>query len=258
MNWFPQIGAGSIAQFPVTRLRQWRTIANEMESGERITLADEYSNQIGWQLSYQDLTDAEVQNLSSLFSASQGGALQFGFVDPLANVLGWSEDLTRPDWQTNLLAIAPNAVDPLGTQRAWTLTNTTTGVLSLQQTLAISGNYVACFSVWVSSPSAASVTLQHDSTQNTQPVGPAWNRIFISGQGASGAANSTFGIALNPSQQVMIFGPQVEAQPYPSAYKQTVTARGIYPNTWFVQDELQVVSTGPGLSSCQFALRSQI
>lgn len=258
MNWFPQIGAGSVAQFPVVRQRQWRMIVNEMESGERITLPDQYSNQIGWQLSYQDLTDAEAQNLSDLFSASQGGALQFGFVDPLANLLGWSEDLTRPDWQTNLLTTGPNAADPLGTRRAWTLTNTTTGVLSLQQTLALSGSYIACFSLWVSSPSAGTITLQHDSAQSTEPVGPAWNRMFISGQGASGAANTTFGIALNPAQQVTIFGPQAEAQPYPSAYKETVTARGVYPNTWFGSDELHIISTGPGLSSCQFALRSQI
>jgi hypothetical protein len=89
-------------------------------------------------------------------------------------------------------------------------------------------------------------------------VGTAWNRVSISGTGASGAVNSTFGIALNPGQQIQIFGPQVEAQPYPSAYKQTVTARGIYPNTWFAADELNIVSTGVGLSSCQIALRSQI
>ncbi len=36
MNWFPQIGAGSVAQFPLTRSRQWRAIANILESGERI------------------------------------------------------------------------------------------------------------------------------------------------------------------------------------------------------------------------------
>jgi len=258
MSWLPQIGSGAIAQFPVSRLRQWRMIANDMESGERITLADQYSNQIGWQLSYQDLTGTEVQNLNDLFTSCQGSALPFSFVDPLANLLGWSEDLTRPDWQTNLLTAAPNATDPLGTQRAWTLTNTTTGVLSLQQTLGISGSYVACFSVWVRSASAGTVVLQRDAAQSIVAVGPAWNRVFISGQGTSGAANSTFGIAVNPSQQILIFGPQVEAQPYPSAYKQTVTARGIYPNTWFAADELGITSTGPGLSSCQLALRSQI
>ena len=32
MNWFPQIGAGSVAQFPVTRSRKWRAIANTLES----------------------------------------------------------------------------------------------------------------------------------------------------------------------------------------------------------------------------------
>ena len=32
MNWFPQIGAGSVAQFPVTRSRKWRAITNSLET----------------------------------------------------------------------------------------------------------------------------------------------------------------------------------------------------------------------------------
>jgi hypothetical protein len=93
---------------------------------------------------------------------------------------------------------------------------------------------------------------------NTVSVGPSWNRVFISGAGTSGAANSTFSITLNPGQHIAMFGPQVEAQPYPSAYKQTVTARGIYSATRFDSDELNIVGTGVGLSSCKIALRSQL
>ena len=36
MSWFPQIGAGSMAQFPLQRSRKWRAIMNDLESGERI------------------------------------------------------------------------------------------------------------------------------------------------------------------------------------------------------------------------------
>jgi hypothetical protein len=258
MTWYPQIGAGSIAQFPITRSRQWRTIANALESGARITLPDQHANQIGWRLDYQDLTDAEVQNLTGLFGACQGRAAAFGFVDPLANLLGWSEDLTRPDWQAGLLTTAPDVNDPLGSQRAWSLTNNAIGTLSLQQTLGISGDYIACFSVWVKGSGRGTVILRHDATQSTVPVGTAWSRVFISGAGLSGAAHSTFAVSLLPGQQVEIFGPQVEAQPYPSGYKRTVTARGIYPQTWFASDDLSIVSTGPGLSSSRLTLQSQL
>ena len=258
MIWFPQIGSGSIAQFPITRSRQWRTIVNSLESGERITLPDQYANQIAWQLAYQDLSDVEVRNLTGLFGACKGRAAMFGFVDPLANLLGWSEDLTRPDWQTGLIVAGPGVIDPFGSLRACSITNNSAGALNLQQTLEISGDYVACFSLWVKGWTRSTAVLQHDSTQIPVPVGTGWSRVFISGSGLSGASHSTFAISISPGQQIDVFGPQVEAQPHPSAYKKTVTARGIYSQTRFASDDLNIVSTGVGRSSCRFALQSQI
>ena len=58
----------------------------------------------------------------------------------------------------------------------------------------------------------------------TAAVGPAWQRVFVSGAGASGAAQSSFSIAVAAGQTVDVWGLQVEAQPYPSAYKQTSAA----------------------------------
>ena len=40
MSFFPQIGAGSVAQFPLTRSRKWRAITNNLESSEQIILPD--------------------------------------------------------------------------------------------------------------------------------------------------------------------------------------------------------------------------
>ena len=105
MSWFPQTGAGSIAQFPLRRTRKWRSIANRTESGERILLPDTAAGQIEWQLSVQELNDAESGRLSDFFSAAQGRFGSFLFIDPLANLLGWSEDLSRPDWQMGLLTV---------------------------------------------------------------------------------------------------------------------------------------------------------
>src|SRR5579863_5682376 len=99
MSWFPQIGAGSIAQFPLRRTRMWRSIANQLESSERILLPDTPAGQIEWRLSLQELTDAETGRLSDFFAAEQGQFGSFLFIDPMANLLGWSEDLSRPDWQ---------------------------------------------------------------------------------------------------------------------------------------------------------------
>jgi hypothetical protein len=258
MSWFPQIGAGSIAQFPLRRTRKWRSIANQMENSERILLPDAAAGQIEWKLSVQELTDAETGRLSDFFAAAQGQFGSFLFIDPLANLLGWSEDLLRPDWQAGLLTVSPGAADPLGTQRASTVRNGSAGTQTLQQTLAVPGDYVGCFSAWVRSNAGGVVTLVRDASAVTTPVGPGWKRLFVSGAGTSGAAQSTFSIALGAGQTIDVWGLQAEAQPYPSAYKQTGASLGIYEETYFGNDELTITSTSVGLSSCEITLMSRV
>ncbi len=258
MSWFPQIGAGSMAQFPVQRARKWRAIVNDLESGERIILPDTAAGQIEWQLSYQDLTDTETGTLSSLFSASQGGFETFTFIDPMANLLGWSEDLSRPNWQAGLLQRTSGASDSLGTQRAWTLANGSPGVQRLQQTLGVPGAYVACFSAYIRANTVGTIAISRDNVTTTSAIGPTWRRAYVSGTGIAAAAQSTFSIAVAAGQTMQIFGMQAEAQPYPSLYRQTSAAPGIYEETWFGNDELTITGTSPGLSSCNIVLVSRV
>jgi hypothetical protein len=229
-----------------------------MESGERIMLPDTGAGQVEWKLSYRDLASAEVQSLSGLFNTSQGQFGAFAFIDPMANLLGWSEDISQPGWVAGLLQTASGMADPLGTQRAWSVTNPGAGVQTLQQTMGISGDYVACFSAYLWSSTAGTVTLQRDGQQTTVSVGPAWKRAYVNGTGTSGAGQSTFSIGVSAGQTIQVWGLQVEAQPYPSAYKQTSAALGIYEETYFGIDELKITSTGVGLSSCEITLISRV
>jgi hypothetical protein len=258
MSFYPQIGAGSVAQFPVSRSRRWRAIANNLEDGEMIMVPDTTAGQIEWKLSYQDLTNMEVQNITALFNASQGAFAAFTFIDPMANLLGWSEGLSQPGWQVGLLQTTAGMTDPLGTERAWSVANPNSAGQTLQQTLGIPGDYVACFSAYLWSSVAGTVTLQRDGKQVTVNVGPAWTRAYVSGLGTGGAAQSTFSIALAAGQTIDVWGLQVEAQPYPSVCKRTSSALGIYQSTYFDNDELTITSTSVGLSSCQIALMSQV
>jgi hypothetical protein len=258
MSFFPQVGAGSIAQFPVSRSRKWRAIVNQMESSEVIMLPDAPAGQIEWKLTYQDLVDSEVQNLRNLFIASQGEFGAFTFIDPLANLLGWSENLSQPAWQVGLLQTAGGVADPLGTERASSVTNPTAGTQSLQQSLGISGDYVTCFSVYLRSPAAGAVTLQRDGTARTVSAGPAWQRVYVNGAGVGGAGQSTFSVALTAGQTIDVWGFQAEAQPYPSAYKLTGAALGIYEETYFGDDRLTITSTSVGFSSCGITLISRV
>ncbi len=258
MNWYPQLGSGAMASFPLHRKRQWRAITNVMESGEIVSLPDFSGGQIEWRLSYQDLSDAEVASLKALFAASSGEAGSFGFVDPLANLFGWSEDLTKPDWQTSLLTKTGGLGDPVGTTRAWLLQNSNGAEQKLSQTVGIPGRYVACFSVWVRSDSAGTLGILRDTIRLNIPTGPQWKRIQISGTGASGATQSTFSLAIAAGAGVRVFGLQVEVQPWPSAYRPTGDAFGILEETRFGTRDLTITNTAPGLSSCRVTLVSRV
>jgi hypothetical protein len=258
MSFFPQIGAGSVAQFPLRRRRTWRAIENRLESGERISLPDTASGQVEWQLSFQELTDAESTRLSDFFAAARGRFGSFLFIDPMANLLGWSEDLARPDWQSGLLQSVAGVADPLGTNRASSITNSSPGTQSLQQAIAMPGEYVACFSVWIRTGISGPVTIGRDGRTKTFAAGPVWKRAYISGAGTAGSSQSSFFITLAAGQTVDAWGFQAEAQPYASQYKQSRAARGIYEETYFGTDELKITNTGVGLSSCEVVLASRV
>ncbi len=258
MNWFPQIGSGSLVQLPLHRRRRWRAVSNELEGGDRIATPDAAGGVIEWKLSYKDLSDTEAASLNSLFVQSKGGYLPFAFADPIANLLAWSEDLSHPDWQSGQLTKSGGASDPAGTQRAWLISNGAAGVQALSQTVNLFGSYVACLSVWMRSDSNITATLQRDGLETGVPVGPEWKRAFLSGTGNSGSDTTTVSIAIDPGQSLTLWGLQLEAQPYPSQYKQTTGASRIYPETYFGSDEITMTSTGVGLSACEIQLVSRI
>lgn len=258
MSYFPQLASGVVTQFPFRRTRNWRAIANMFESGEQIALPDPSGGTIAWKLQYSDLTDAEAQALNALFSASTGSYASFTFIDPMANLIAWSEDLSRPDWQPGQLTTAAGLSDPLGTQRASLIANPSAGDQQLSQTLPIPGDYVACFSVWLRSDSPISVILSRDSAQNTLNLTSQWKRYYVGGPGSVGATQSTFSLSVPAGRAIACWGFQVEAQPYPSTYRLAQQAFGIYQETYFADDSLTITNTAPGLSSCSINLMSRV
>jgi hypothetical protein len=258
MSFYPQLGSGAVTQFPFRRTRQWRAITNQLESGEQIAVSDSAGGEMSWSLQYEDLTNSEVQAISDLFDQSQGQFGAFTFVDPMANLLGWSENLSNAAWQSTELSLAGGAPDPLGTQRATVISNYAAGPISFSQTLGISGDYVSCFSAYVRASSSQTIALQRDRQQTAITVTTQWKRIFLSGKGTPGAAQSTFSIVLAPGQEIGVFGLQAEAQPWPSAYKPTSAAAGIYEETYFAGAELTVTAKSMGLSRASINLISRI
>ena len=128
-------------------------------------LPDTAAGQIEWKLSYQELADAEVQSLSDLFTASQGEFARVYVYRSAGESAGLERGSLAAGLAAGVVADQPAGVtDPLGTQRASSVTNASAGTQALQQTLGVSGDYVACFSAYVRSDAAGTVTLQRDGT----------------------------------------------------------------------------------------------
>ena len=257
MNWYPQLNSGASHQFPIRRIRKWRTIVNKFEDGEQVMYADSRGGTVEWKLRYTELQESEVAALRALFTASKGRADSFGFLDPLVNLLAGSEDLSRPEWRAGLMTLAGGVADPNGGATAWRVTNGSAGPQDLAQTLGFPATTMSSFSMYLRSDAAAPVMLLRDGKSLTIPVGPQWQRHFVSLPGDTDLAISSFSLRLTTGQILEAWGFQVEAQPFPSQYQKSLTAVGIYRETSFAMDELSMVATSPGLWSCEISLVSR-
>lgn len=256
MNWFPSLDSGAVSQFPMTRSRGWRVIENQFEGGERIQTPDPSAGTIQWRLVYNELSAAEMAAIKTLFEASKGSFLSFGFVDPMVNLLAQSENLSAPDWRLGAMSAQTGIDNPLGSTSAWRVSNSATGSQELAQTLSCPGSIRICFSGYFRASSAGTIQLGRDGLTETFPIGLGWRRLWISGAG-DGNNMSNFSVVLQPGQVVDIWGLQAEVQPSPSMYQKTLSAGGIYQNTRFSSDELRVMAAAPGLYSCDVNLISK-
>lgn len=239
---FPQLTTGAYSQFPVGKQRRARTVTNTAADGSSIKLADPNGALTEWQLRYEGLSDAELSSLQQFFMLSEGSLIGFTFLDPMGNLLAWSEDLTNAVWGPGpFLAIAGAVADPLGGTNAFQLTNSGEGVQNVSQTLNVPTGYVYSLSMYVRAAQATAVTLLFGSNREAATAGPNWSRISFSGSGAATAASILFGIELPPGV-IDVFGLQVEAQPTPSAYQKSTTG-GVYADARFGDDTLSFTTT---------------
>ena len=216
-------------------------MTNTAADGSSIKLADPNGALTEWQLRYEGISDAELSALQTLFAVSEGSLNGFTFLDPSGNLLAWSEDLTNAVWSPGpLLTSTGGGADPFGGTNAFQLTNSGAGAQDMSQTLNAPAGYIYSLSVYVRATQATAVTLLLGSDRAGAMAGPNWSRISFSGS-SSPAASILFGIELPPGT-IDIFGPQVEAQPAPSAYKKS-TSGGVYQGARFGDDTLSFTTT---------------
>jgi hypothetical protein len=263
MLYYPQLTTGSMAQFPVTRTVNMRTVANQLPSGFTIRMADTVAQKVQWRLVYSDLTDGERSALESLFEASEGQLNTFTFLDPTDNLLMWSEDWTQSVWTPDpLLQVTGGMADPLGGSAAMQLTNTAQTTQQIIQNTSGPSSFVYCYSVYVRSNVPATIQLVATATGQAAltavTTGASWTRVTASGSLSVQQDGIGFGVQLPAGVQVDTFGAQVEAQPGAGLYKQTIDLGGVYANTRFSSDLLSVTATAPNQHSCQIGLISSL
>ena len=227
---YPQLTTGALSQFPIQRKRTLRTVTNIAADGSRIVYADPAGGTVEWRLAYTDLSDdaGDCPSLQAFHTAAEGSLNSFTFVDPAANLLLWSEDLTNQCWVlAPLLTVEAGVADPFGGSAAWHATNGGAGPQSIAQTLNAPAIYTYCFSVYVRAANPVTVTLVSGSNRAAFSVGPAWNRVELARSGNGTESSTTFGIELPAAASIDLFGPQVEVQAAASRY-QTSTTGGVW------------------------------
>jgi hypothetical protein len=248
MSVYPQLTSGTLSQFPLKKRLKARTVINNLADGNSVKLADVNGGSTGWQLQYAGLTDAETASLQQFFESCEGSLNGFTFVDPVGNLLAWSEDLTNSVWQAGpLLAVTGGVSDPIGGTQGFNFVNSAVAAQGVSQTLNAPGGYVYSLSVYAQASASASMTLSIGNQSKSVVIGPNWNRVSFTASGDPAASSIAFAIQCAPGS-VAIFGPQVEAQPAPSTYKRSSTG-GVYQNARFQDDSLPCTSTAPNQNS---------
>ena len=251
---YPQLSSGSLAQFPITKQQLQRTVVNAAQDGSAIRLADPNGASTRWILSYAGLTDEEREALETFFEAAEGSLNSFTFLDPSANLLAWSDQLTNAVWQADpLLTLTGGVTDPSGGTLAWKLANSGAAPQGISQTIEAPAGYQYCLSMYLRSDQVATVTLVAGSQQAAQAVTTAWTRVTFAMAGDPTASSITFGIEVPAGATVYLYGMQLEAQAGASEYKSSTTG-GVYTNARLANDLLTVTTTGPGQHACTITI----
>ena len=247
---FPQLSSGSGTQYPTIRRRRVRTAANHLRDGSVVAWPDEAYASNAWDLALRDLTDEESESLTTLFERVEGRLGTFTFVDPTANLLAHSGDLTAACWQKGpLMQVAEGLSDPLGGQRAMRVTNASAAVQSVTQVVEAPAWFMYSFSVYARSAAPVNIALTRSAGSMSHSrqfqIGAGWRRCVSAGALNATGAGVRFGVEVPAAGAVELFGLQAEAQPCASAYKRTYERDGVYRSARFDEDVLRLISDGP-------------
>ena len=255
MTYYPIQESGAAAQFPLARMRRWQTLETRTPGGYTARGLQPEARRVHWQLEYVDLSDAEVSAFTDLFKQSKGGLKSFVFVDPLANLMLDSERIGEGSW---LVSSGMSAATNGGARPAvFRITNSSQGPGTVGQTLALppGGNY--CLSCWIKGVAGQQMGLRIGGAYRQATATGAWHRFWLTAPSANGG-NTFCAVEVGVGSGVEVHSVQLEQQPAPSTYRAGTAVSGIYPETRFDQDSLEVTVAGPNRNGLRVKLVSRL
>ncbi len=242
MTVFPQLSSGAVAQFPFRKGLRFRTLVNQAADGSEIRFADVDYRARAWELAVHQLSDQEWQSIEDLHNQVEGRLQTFLFLEPGANLLAWSEQFNDAVWEKSGGVSAADAQpDPVGGSGAVQLTNPgPAGTVS--QVISAPASFRYAGSVWARTADSGAKLQVGDTASQVVEVdfdtSNQWKRYSVGYNLSSSLQSVSVEVVVPVGATVNIYGPQLEAQPAPSAYKKSLQHTGVYPNARFANDVL--------------------
>ncbi|GEM_PF-1067923 len=230
----------TIFTLPLSREERFTSRVNRMPDYSELRAQDQSTPLSRWNLQFGPLTDAEATTLQSFYASCNGGYDSFAFLDPLDNLLQWSENFAQAPWQATTpsgLSIASGIADPLGGSAAQSLTNTSGAVNTISQALAVNPQGMTLTaSVWLIGSSAVTLRVSDGGSQSVSTIlslTGTWKRYSVTGVFAATGSQIVWSVDLPVGGSAEFFGAQLVVAPGPGAYARTTTVSGFHPNCCF-------------------------
>lgn len=241
---YPQPSSRALVQYPSRKRVRPGSSSIATPGGARHTMYDPAARVTEWELHYAGLTEAEAQALWAFFEQTEGRYRSFAFVDPMTNLLGWSEWLDHPAWQRGALVnVTMGQQGPSSGSAAATIVNGAQVPSGVGQTVSAPAEYNYCLSVWLKSGTETACDLVIGGTRKQMVARSQWTRVEATGY--AGVTPLRFAVETEPGGVVSICGMQAEAQLSASEYMPTTGSGGLHPSARFDQDALALEAHGP-------------
>lgn len=251
--------------FPIKRETCFLTQLNRLDDGTEYRLYEQTQRLCRWDFDLRNATPEQAAQIEDFFLRLQGRYGAFAFLDPLENLLRWSEDFAQSEWEkSNPAAVRFDGQlsDPLGGFGAQRWSNTAAPANRFTQWFDVpAAGLELTASIWAKAASPCQFVLAvladgAEAFESSVELAPEWRRCSLQAtfSGLGTALRIGFRFELPPNGTVDLFGAQLMALPAPGDYTQTAELSGFHPRCRFASDTLAMRFAAPGVAQTKVSI----